>query len=56
MTSWLGVNGCGEAGAVAGFSADRQRDPRSARPFGVTDLAAPATSANIWRHITSRRR
>ena len=55
-TNPLGVKGCGEAGAVAGFPAVANAILDALAPFDVTELAGPATSANIWRHITGLRR
>jgi carbon-monoxide dehydrogenase large subunit len=53
-TNPLGVKGCGEAGAVAGFPAVANAILDALAPFGVTDLAGPATPANIWRRIADR--
>ena len=55
-TNPLGVKGCGEAGAVAGFPAVANAILDALAPFGVADLAGPATPANIWRRIRSHRR
>ncbi len=42
-TNPLGVKGCGEAGAVAAFPAIANAILDALAPFGVTDLAGPAT-------------
>jgi carbon-monoxide dehydrogenase large subunit len=51
-TNPLGVKGCGEAGAVGAFPAVTSAILDALRPFGVTDLAGPATSERIWRAIS----
>jgi carbon-monoxide dehydrogenase large subunit len=48
-TNPLGVKGCGEAGAVAAFPAVTSAILDALAPFGVTDLAGPATRERIWR-------
>jgi aerobic carbon-monoxide dehydrogenase large subunit len=55
-TNPLGVKGCGEAGAVAGFPAVANAILDALAPFGAADLAGPATPANIWRRISSHSR
>jgi carbon-monoxide dehydrogenase large subunit len=55
-TNPLGVKGCGEAGVVAGFPAIANAILDALAPLGVTDLAGPATPANIWRRIEAHRR
>ncbi len=50
-TNPLGVKGCGEAGAVAGFPAVANAILDALAPLGVTDLAGPATPSAIWRAI-----
>ena len=53
-TNPLGIKGCGEAGAVAAFPAVANAVLDALAPFGVTDLAGPATSERIWRRINRR--
>jgi aerobic carbon-monoxide dehydrogenase large subunit len=48
-TNPLGVKGCGEAGAVGAFPAVTSAILDALAPFGVTDLAGPATPERIWR-------
>ena len=48
-TNPLGVKGCGEAGAVAAFPAVTNAIADALAPFGVTDIAGPATPERIWR-------
>ena len=55
-TNPLGVKGCGEAGAVAGFPAVANAILDALAPFGITDLAGPATPERIWRAIRGRSR
>jgi aerobic carbon-monoxide dehydrogenase large subunit len=50
-TNPLGVKGCGEAGAVAGFPAVANAILDALAPLGVTDLAGPATPERIWQLI-----
>ena len=50
-TNPLGVKGCGEAGAVAGFPAVANAILDALAPFGVADLAGPATPEQVWRRI-----
>ena len=56
-TNPLGVKGCGEAGAVAGFPALANALLDALTPFGVTSLEGPATPFAIWslisRHSTA---
>ncbi|MGH7063088.1 MAG: xanthine dehydrogenase family protein molybdopterin-binding subunit [Stellaceae bacterium] len=52
-TNPLGVKGCGEAGAVAAFPAIANAILDALAPFGVTELAGPASRAPIWRMIRS---
>ena len=47
-TNPLGVKGCGEAGAVAAFPAVTNAIADALTPFGVTDLAGPASAERIW--------
>jgi carbon-monoxide dehydrogenase large subunit len=55
-TNPLGVKGCGEAGAVAGFPAVANAILDALVPLGITDLAGPATPERIWRAIRGRSR
>jgi aerobic carbon-monoxide dehydrogenase large subunit len=48
-TNPLGVKGCGEAGAVAGFPAVTNAILDALAPFGVTNFDGPATPERIWR-------
>jgi len=48
-TNPLGVKGCGEAGAVGAYPAVTHAILDALAPFGVTDLASPATAQRIWR-------
>ena len=50
-TNPLGVKGCGEAGAVAGFPAVTNAILDALAPLGVTEIDGPATSFRIWRAI-----
>ncbi|HZT87843.1 MAG TPA: xanthine dehydrogenase family protein molybdopterin-binding subunit [Stellaceae bacterium] len=50
-TNPLGVKGCGEAGAIAGFPAIANAILDALAPLGVTELAGPATPAAIWEAI-----
>jgi carbon-monoxide dehydrogenase large subunit len=50
-TNPLGVKGCGEAGAVAGFPAVANAILNALAPLGVTELAGPATPERSWRRI-----
>ncbi|HEY1796038.1 MAG TPA: xanthine dehydrogenase family protein molybdopterin-binding subunit [Stellaceae bacterium] len=48
-TNPLGVKGCGEAGAIAGYPAVNNAIADALAPFGVTDWQGPATPSAIWR-------
>ncbi len=50
-TNPLGVKGCGEAGAVAGFPAVGNAIRDALAPLGAGDFAGPATPERIWRAI-----
>jgi aerobic carbon-monoxide dehydrogenase large subunit len=54
-TNPLGVKGCGEAGAVAGFPAVANAILDALAPLGVTRIDGPATSFRIWRSIQEGR-
>jgi carbon-monoxide dehydrogenase large subunit len=47
-TNPLGVKGCGEAAAVAGFPAVTNPILDALAPFGVTNFDDPATPERIW--------
>jgi aerobic carbon-monoxide dehydrogenase large subunit len=47
----LGAKGCGEAGAIAAPSAVISAALDALSPLGITDLAMPLTSEQIWRKI-----
>ena len=55
-TNPLGVKGCGEAGAVAGFPAIANAILDALAPFGAVDLSGPATPERIWRKLIERSR
>jgi carbon-monoxide dehydrogenase large subunit len=50
-TNPLGVKGCGEAGAVAGFPAVANAILDALAPLGVTAIDGPATPYRIWRAL-----
>jgi carbon-monoxide dehydrogenase large subunit len=50
-TNPLGVKGCGEAGAVGAFPAVTSAILDALAPFGVSEIAGPATPERIWRVI-----
>jgi carbon-monoxide dehydrogenase large subunit len=53
-TNPLGVKGCGEAGAVAGFPAIANAISDALAPLDVNDFDGPATPERIWRLIQAR--
>jgi carbon-monoxide dehydrogenase large subunit len=53
-TNPLGVKGCGEAGAVAGFPAIANAISDALAPLDVNDFEGPATPERIWRLIQAR--
>ena len=55
-TNPLGVKGCGEAGAVAGFPAVVNAILDALAPLGVTAIDGPATPFRIWQAIEKVRR
>ncbi len=55
-TNPLGVKGCGEAGAVAGFPAVANAILDALAPFGVAELCGPAGPAAVWERISGRGR
>jgi aerobic carbon-monoxide dehydrogenase large subunit len=50
-TNPLGVKGCGEAGAVAGFPAVANAVLDALAPLGAAEVVLPATPHNLWRAI-----
>lgn len=50
-TNPLGLKGCGEAGAIAGYPAVTLAILDALRPFGVEGWDGPATPETIWRAI-----
>jgi len=54
-TNPLGVKGCGEAGAIAGYPAVNNAIADALAPLGVTEWRGPATPAAIWRAMQRRR-
>ena len=50
-TNPLGVKGCGEAGAIAGFPAIANAVIDALAPLGVTTFTGPATPFTIWKAI-----
>jgi aerobic carbon-monoxide dehydrogenase large subunit len=47
-TNPLGVKGCGEAGAIAGFPAVVNAVVDALRPYGVTAFEGPLTPERVW--------
>ena len=54
-TNPLGVKGCGEAGAIAGYPAVANAVLDALKPLGVTNFSGPATPFNLWRLIQNGR-
>ena len=52
----LGAKGCGEAGAIAAPAAVMSAALDALAPLGITDLAMPLTSEQVWRKIREARR
>ena len=50
-TNPLGVKGCGEAGAIAGYPAVTLAILDALKPLGVRGWRGPATPERIWRAI-----
>ena len=50
-TNPLGVKGCGEAGAIAGYPAVSLAIQDALREFGVAEWSGPASPHAIWRAI-----
>jgi len=55
-TNPLGVKGCGEAGAIAGFPAVANAISDALSPFDINGFEGPATSERVWRTIQDARR
>jgi len=53
-TNPLGVKGCGEAGAVAGFPAVANAIADALAPLDTNDFDGPATPERIWRLINGK--
>jgi carbon-monoxide dehydrogenase large subunit len=47
----LGVKGVGEAGTIASTPAVINAVVDALRPFGVNDMAMPATPERVWRAL-----
>jgi aerobic carbon-monoxide dehydrogenase large subunit len=54
-TNPLGVKGCGEAGAIAGYPAVTLAILDALKPFGVEGWDGPATPETIWQAIQAAR-
>lgn len=54
-TNPLGVKGCGEAGAIAGYPAVTLAILDALKPFGVQPWTGAATPETVWRAIQSAR-
>jgi len=54
-TNPLGVKGCGEAGAIAGYPTVSLAILDALKPLGVTTWTGPATPEAIWRAIQAAR-
>jgi len=52
-TNPLGIKGCGEAGAVAGFPAVGNAIRDALRSVGGADFTGPATPERIWRALAN---
>ena len=52
----LGVKGCGEAGAIAAPAAVMNAVHDALAPLGVSHVAMPATSLNVWQAINGAAR
>lgn len=55
-TNPLGVKGCGEAGAIAGYPAVTLAILDALKPLGVQNWNGPAAPETIWRAIQTARR
>lgn len=54
-TNPLGVKGCGEAGAIAGYPAIANAISDALAPLDVYELDGPATPERVWRVLQKRR-
>jgi aerobic carbon-monoxide dehydrogenase large subunit len=52
-TNPLGIKGVGESGAIGAPAAVINAIVDALRPFGVTDIAMPATPRRVWEAITA---
>jgi len=52
----LGAKGCGEAGTIGSPAAIMNAVVNALAPFGVTDLAMPATPGRVWHAIAEHSR
>ena len=55
-TNPLGVKGCGEAGAIAGFPAVANAISDALSPLDIHDFGGPATPERVWRVIQRSKR
>ena len=55
-TNPLGVKGCGEAGAIAGFPAVANAISDALSPLDINGFEGPATPERVWRAIQDARR
>lgn len=55
-TNPLGVKGCGEAGAIAGFPAIANAISDALAPFDIHEFEGPATPERVWRAIQDAKR
>jgi carbon-monoxide dehydrogenase large subunit len=51
----IGVKGCGEGGTVGATPAVISGILDALAPYGVTDIALPATPERVWRAIAGAR-
>ena len=50
-TNPLGVKGCGEAGAIAGFPAIANAISDAFGPGAFVNLHGPASPGTLWKHL-----
>ncbi len=55
-TNPLGVKGCGESGAIAGFPAIANAIGDALAPFDTNGFDGPATAERVWRLMNSKER
>jgi carbon-monoxide dehydrogenase large subunit len=55
VTNPLGVKGCGESGAIAGFPAIANAIGDALAPFDTNSFEGPATAERVWRLIREAR-